>query len=141
MKVVGAAGVAAGVMAAAWWARKQARPRPDHGAPLALTVHRPYQELVDDDGAPRPEELRSLSGRGRLELTPAPGTFGTEVRLYPDQDCTTCRSEDRQALRAAKQLLETGATMPPDSPVTRRRTVTSIPLEIAIRRAGAGGRL
>ena len=140
MKVLRTAALAAGTAGVVWWVRRRGRTddRPDR--PLAVTVHRPYDELVEELGRPDPAALRGVGADAQLELTPAPGTFGTEVRLRTTSRHGS-RAQARQGLRAMKQVLETGATMPPDRAVTRRPTLTSLPLEVAIRRAGTGGRL
>jgi hypothetical protein len=133
--------LAGAAAAAAWWVRRRKQARGAAALPLALTVHRPITELADELGQHEERLLADSGLDGPLELAAAPGTFGTEIRVrVPEGDGRT-RSQARQSLRLAKQLLETGSTMPPDRPVTRRRTVTSIPLEVAIRRAGKGGRL
>lgn len=141
MRVLRTAALAAGVAGAAWWVRRHGRTDDGPERPLAVTVYRPYDELVEELGRPDAAALRCLDDDAELELTPAPGTFGTEVRLRRTSHSHGSRAQARQGLRATKQVLETGATMPPDRAVTRRPTLTSLPLEIAIRRAGAGGRL
>ena len=141
MRVLTTAGVAGAAVGAAWWVRRRGRAQGGTDRPLALTVHRPYDEVVEELARPDAAALLAVGDDAQLELTPAPGSFGTEVRLRPGTHGHASRAEARQALREAKQLLETGATMPPDRAVTRRPTLTSIPLEVAIRRAGSGGRL
>jgi hypothetical protein len=51
------------------------------------------------------------------------------------------RQELRAALRQARQLLETGEILRPDTPPTTRRTLRNLPLELATRRARGEGRL
>ena len=141
MRFLGAAALAAVAAGTTWWVRRRGRAGDHPERPLAVTVHRPYDELVEELGRPDAAVLRGLDDDAQLELTPAPGSFGTELRLRPGSRRPGSRAEARQSLREAKQILETGATMPPDRAVTRRPTLTSVPLEIAIRRAGTGGRL
>ena len=117
-------------------ARSTADPRP-----LAITVDRPLaamQQQLADGGLPAP--LAELGPGTEIDLTAAPGERGTEIRLSLS-DKRINRKDARQALRTTRQLIETGEVMPPDIPVTRRRTLTSLPLELAIRRSGREGRL
>ncbi|OLT53543.1 hypothetical protein BJF88_10910 [Cellulosimicrobium sp. CUA-896] len=105
-----------------------------HGAP-------PPRRALRGARAPAPGAARRARRRVRLETTAAPKDFGTELRLRVDPGTEVDVHDARQALRLAKQLLETGTVMPPDEPLVRRRTLTSLPLEAAIRRAGTEGRL
>ncbi|WP_435736033.1 hypothetical protein V5D56_14640 [Cellulosimicrobium sp. PMB13] len=131
---------AAAAGAATWWSRRSsadgARPRT-----LAVTVHRSYEELSSELAQHRPAPLADLGDAVRLHSTPAPKDFGTELRLTVERPGDVAVDDARQALRLTKQLLETGTVMPPDEPLVRRRTLTALPLETAIRRAGKEGRL
>jgi hypothetical protein len=139
-KVLALSAAAAG--AATWWSRRRTADHPGGGAPvLAVTVHRPHDELSAQLEQQRPAPLADLGDAVRLDSSPAPKDFGTELRLRVERPGDVAVDDARQALRLTKQLLETGTAMPPDAPTTRRRTIASLPLEAAIRAAGKEGRL
>ncbi|WP_454043795.1 hypothetical protein [Cellulosimicrobium sp. Marseille-Q8652] len=128
--------------AATWWARRRAdEARTGGPRVLAVTVHRPHDALSAELERSRPAPLVELGDAVRLETKPAPKDFGTELRLTVERPDDVDVADARQALRLTKQLLETGTVMPPDEPLVRRRTLTALPLETAIRRAGKEGRL
>ncbi|WP_069386737.1 hypothetical protein [Cellulosimicrobium cellulans] len=137
-KVVALSAAAAG--AAAWWSRRSAAQHDDAHV-LAVTVHRSHDELSADLARRRPAPLADLGDGVRLDTAPAPKDFGSELRLRVEPGADVDVHDARQALRLTKQLLETGTVMPPDEPLVRRRTLTSLPLEAAIRKAGTEGRL
>ncbi|MFC8921810.1 hypothetical protein [Cellulosimicrobium sp. NPDC057127] len=138
-KVLALSAAAAG--AATWWTRRQGADHPGGAPVLAVTVHRPPDELATQLAQQRPAPLAELGDAVRLTTTPAPKDFGTELRLRVERPADVDVDDARQALRLTKQLLETGTVMPPDAPLTRRRTLASLPLEAAIRAAGTEGRL
>ena len=88
-------------------------------------------------------------------MRPAPGGRGTELAARLRSGTAPSglggiaaraagndpRQQVRSALRQSKQLLETGEVLSPDEPSTTRRTLRSLPLELATRRAGGEGRL
>lgn len=134
---------AAAAGTAAWWSRRSGG---GGGAAsgervLAVTVHRPPDELSAQLAQRRPAPLAELGDAVRLDTSPAPKDFGTELRLRVERPADVDVDDARQALRLTKQLLETGTVMPPDAPLTRRRTLAALPLEEAIRSAGKEGRL
>jgi hypothetical protein len=135
-----ATGAVAAAAAASRYARASAPVDGEH--PVAITVDRPLAEVAGgpDDAPPGP--LAALGDAVEIRYAVAPGDRGTEIRAWVRPGETQVdRSAVRQALRETRQLIETGSVMPPDEPVTRRRTLVSTPLEAAIRHAGEGGRL
>ncbi len=144
----GAAAVAVGGLAAGALVRRARRStapsaRPDRWH--AVTVNR----APDDVGAgPWPEPLAALGADVEVSTRPAPGGRGTEVRARPAPGRRRSRraAEEiegriRDALRRSRSLLETGVVLTPDDLGTDEWTLTSRPLEAAIRRARTGGRL
>jgi hypothetical protein len=149
------AGVGAGVVVA----RRIASRRAGNGAAgqvpdrwHSVTVNRPPEEVAP--GGRLPEPLAALGDAVEVRLRPAPGGRGTELaaRLRRDVPAGTAeaparvagsdpRQRLRSALRQSRQLLETGEVLEPDAPPTTRRTLRSLPLELATRRAGGEGRL
>jgi hypothetical protein len=118
----------------------------------SVTVNRPPDEVAPDGRLPDP--LTELGDLVEVRVRPAPGDRGTELaaRLRrPEPDgirgaaARVTGSDPRQRLRAAlrqaRQLLETGEVLNPDEPPTTRRTLRSLPLELATRRARGEGRL
>jgi hypothetical protein len=130
--------LAAAAAALAVRAASRSRRRPDDRPPLAASVFLPIDRLR---AVPLPEPLAALGDAVEVSRTPAPGDRGTEVRVRVVDRRRVPRERARLALRQAKELLETGEVQPPDEPVTRRRTLASVPLEAAVRRAGRAGRL
>jgi uncharacterized membrane protein len=117
-----------------------------------VTVNRPPDEVAPEGRLPGP--LAELSDAVEVQIRPAPGGRGTEVaaRLRDGAPAGTAepvariagsdpRQDLRAALRQSKQLLETGEVLTPDEQPTTRRTLRSLPLELATRRAGGEGRL
>jgi hypothetical protein len=101
-----------------------------------------------------PEPLAGLGDAVEVRLRPAPGGRGTELaaRLRDGAPAgpgaavariagKDPRQEVRAALRQSRQLLETGEVLTPDEQPTARRTLHSLPLELATRRARGEGRL
>ncbi len=117
-----------------------------------VTVNRPLEEVQPDGQVPGP--LGELGDRIEVQVRRAPGGRGTELaaRLRAGEPTGAAgaaarlsgrdpRQELRSALRQTKQLLETGEVLSADPPASTRRTITSLPLELATRRAGGEGRL
>ena len=102
-----------------------------------LTINRPSLRTV-------PEPLAELGDEIEVRLREAPGGRGTEVaaRLTgtgkPDREALR---RLRTALREARQLVETGEVLRPDSPPTTHRTLLSRPLELATRHGRGEGLL
>ena len=118
----------------------------------SVTVNRPPEEVAPEGRLPEP--LAGLGDAVEVRLRPAPGGRGTELaaRLRDGAPAgpgaavariagKDPRQEVRAALRQSKQLLETGEVLSPDEPPTTRRTLRSLPLELATRRARGEGRL
>jgi len=146
------AGVSAGVIAARRIATRQAGNGADPDRWHTVTVNRLPEEVAPEGRLPDP--LAGLGDAVEVRLRPAPGGRGTElaVRLRDGAPAGAAEavaraagSDPRQDLRAAlrhsKQLLETGEVLRPDEPPTTRKTLRSLPLELATRRAGGEGRL
>jgi hypothetical protein len=118
----------------------------------SVTVNRPPEEVAPEGRLPEP--LATLGDAVEVRLRPAPGGRGTElaVRLRDGAPSGAAeavaraaggdpRQQVRSALRQSRQLLETGEVLRADEPPTTRRTLRSLPLELATRRAGGEGRL
>ena len=89
-----------------------------------------------------PEPLERLGDRIEVQIRPAPGDRGTELRARPRIGGDPQRwRELRLALRQSKQLIETGEILSPDEPPTTRKTALSRPLAYATRHAREEGRL
>ena len=153
-RAVVVAGVGAGVLAARRLATRQggdgAGQAPDRWH--SVTVNRPPEEVAP--GGRLPEPLAALGDAVEVRLRPAPGGRGTEVAARLRQGVpggpggavaraagNDPRQDLRAALRQSKQLAETGEVLSPDRPPTTRRTLRSLPLELATRRARGEGRL
>ena len=144
---VAAAGVtaAAGVAVAQVARSTGSGPRPDRWH--AVTVHRGPEELGSPGAWPQP--IADLGDVVEVRVRPAPGDRGAElaVRAVPghrpgeSSDAADLEGRIRVALRHSRMLLETGEILRSDEPSTTRPTLTSIPLQLAIRKAKSGGRL
>ena len=141
-----AIGVAAG--------RAAARRRVDPDRPLVVTVNRPLDdvagELVAEGAVTGP--LAEVPGAVDVELREAPGGRGTEIvaclgdpRGGTDpvrRGSRVDRQQDlREALRMAKQVLETGEVLGADRPGTSEKTLLNAPLRAATARGRKAGRL
>ncbi len=117
-----------------------------------VTVNRSLEEVQPGGRLPGP--LGELGDRIDVQVRRAAGDRGTEIaaRLRDGEPTGVAgaaarvsgqdpRQELRSALRQTKQLLETGEVLSADRPTSTRRTITSLPLELATRRAGGEGRL
>jgi hypothetical protein len=149
------AGVGAGVIVARRIVSRQAGNGAAEKVPdrwHSVTVNRPPEEVAPEGRLPEP--LAKLDDAVEVRLRPAPGGRGTELAARVRDGvpagaggavARAAGSDPRQDLRAAlrqsKQLLETGEVLHPDEPPTTRRTLRSLPLELATRRAGGEGRL
>ncbi len=144
-----AAGLALGgtvaVGAAARSGRPARGPRPDRWH--AVTVYRAPHEVGSPGSWPAP--IAELGDLVEVRVLPAPGDRGTELGVRavaghrPGESSDAAELEDRirVALRHSRMLLETGEILRPDRPSTTRPTVTSLPLQWAIRNARGEGRL
>jgi hypothetical protein len=149
------AGVSAGVLAVR---RMTTRQVGDGAARVArdrwhtVTINRPREEVAPDGRLPEP--LAALGDAVEVQVRPAPGNRGTELAARPRTGAPSGlgavvaraagadpRQDVRTALRQAKQLVETGEVLEPDTPPTTRRTLRNLPLELATRRARGEGRL
>lgn len=113
----------------------------------AVTVNRPAADLGAPAG-PWPEPLAALLPHVEVTVRAAPGGRGSELRARPvparrrsRADAEELEGRIRDALRRSRSLVETGAVLSSDALDTDEWTLTSRPLEAAIRRARSGGRL
>ncbi|MFI7575707.1 hypothetical protein [Micromonospora sp. NPDC049497] len=117
-----------------------------------MTVKPARDELTPD--SPLPEPLAGLGDAVEVQIRRAPADRGIElaVRLRDGaQSPVTAGARRlagrdphqaiRAALREAKQLLETGEVLHPDSPPTTRTTAVNKPLQMATRQGRREGRL
>lgn len=122
-----------------------AGPRPDRWH--AVTVNRAPQEIGSPGDWPAP--IAELGDVVEVRVLPAPGDRGTELGVRARDGHRPGQSDDagdleeriRVALRHSRMLLETGEILRPDEPSTTKPTLTSLPLQLAIRKARGGGRL
>lgn len=130
------------------------RPQPTRSRWLAVTVDRPPQELWPDDELPAP--LRALGAGIEVEVRPAPGDKGAEIRARlrdrgPRRDTSVSgQGQDadrvrrlRRALRESKQLVEVGEVLRVDPTPHGRRSNTPMgaAVEFATKRAPEEGLL
>jgi hypothetical protein len=112
---------------------------------LVVTVNIAPAEVTSEGGR-LPEPLRRLGEAIEVQIRPAPGDRGAELRARPraPEGAQKAAPEAwrglRVALRHSKQLLETGEILRADQPANRE-TVTSRPLAYALRHAHEEGRL
>jgi hypothetical protein len=116
-----------------------------------VTVNRPLEEVAP--GGRLPEPLAKLGDSVEVQVHPAVGNRGTalaaRLRREPSGLAGTAAritgSDPRQAVRTAlrnsKQLIETGEILCPDRPGTTKRTLTGLPVDLAVSRARGEGRL
>ncbi len=117
-----------------------------------VTVNPARDELTPD--SPLPEPLAGLGDAVDVQIRRAPADRGIElaVRLRDGaQSPVTAGARRlagrdpnqaiRAALREAKQLLETGEVLHPDSPPTTQTTAVNKPLQMATRQGRREGRL
>jgi hypothetical protein len=115
-------------------------------------VNRPPEAVAPDGQLPRP--LANLGEAIEAEVRRAAGDRGTALAARVRKPVpagvgeaaarlmgTDPRQAVRVALRESKQLVEVGEILSPDKPGSTRPTLTSLPLQLAIRRARAEGRL
>ena len=110
-----------------------------------ITVNRDIADVTMGNKALRP--LLDLGDAIEVMITPAPGGKGTEIaaQLVSD-DLTNKASREalgklRVALRDTQWVMEAGEVLSPDKPSSTHKTLTSLPLQFAIRHAREGGRL
>ncbi|GIJ45464.1 hypothetical protein Val02_23500 [Virgisporangium aliadipatigenens] len=136
--LLGAAAVAAGAGAAVAVARRRTTGRAERMDRWhSVTIACEPEEL-----GPLPPPLDSLGFPVEVVIRPAPGGRGTELAAR----MTEPRGRDgvralRKALREARQLVEVGEILQPDSPPTTERTLTGAPLAYATRHGKEEGRL
>jgi hypothetical protein len=133
---VGAAGVGAAGVAGL-------RRRSRGGGTHADRWHTVTVNRVPEEVGHLPEPLDRLGHAVEVRIRPAPGDRGTElaVRLPGTFSGREPVRELRQGLREAKQLLEVGEVLLPDTPPTTRRTVLGRPLAYLTRHGREEGRL
>lgn len=118
----------------------------------AVTINRSPDEIMPGGNLPGP--LADLADQIEVQVRPAPGDKGTELaarvkgpvpagvaELAARATGRDPRHPLRRALRQTKMLLETGEILQRDKPSTTKRTLTNLPLELAIMRSGEEGRL
>ena len=144
---VTAAALAVGGTAAVGAAARTAAPGPRPDRWHAVTVNRAPQEVGSPGAWPAP--IAALGDVVEVRVLPAPGDRGTELGVRakdghrPGQSADAGDLEERirVALRHSRMLLETGEILQSDRPSTTRPTLTSLPLQLALRKARGGGRL
>jgi hypothetical protein len=100
----------------------------------------------DDVGGTTPGPLAELGDAVEVQVHPAPGDKGSELRarwrdgaeLPEDQDPAQVL---REALRTSKQVLEVGWVLEPGRHTTNEETVLNAPLRKAIKAARGAGLL
>jgi hypothetical protein len=112
---------------------------------LVVTVNIAPAEVTGEGGR-LPEPLRRLGEAVEVQIRPAPGDRGAELRARPRAPEGHKAGPEawrglRLALRHSKQLLDTGEILHADQPSTTRETLTSSPLAYAVRHAREEGRL
>ncbi|GIG30439.1 hypothetical protein Cma02nite_30390 [Cellulomonas marina] len=133
---------------------RSARPSPRPDRWHAVTVDRPLEEVaaalsLSGGTSGRPSgtlgaPLVELGDEVRVDLREATGDHGTELRARAAGQAgggPALEGRIRAALRRTRSLLETGEVAQPDDLGTTRRTLTSLPLELAIRHGREAGRL
>lgn len=107
------------------------------GQEHAVTIGRPIDELMRGDSLPEP--LAVLGDRVEVDLQPAPGDWGTEVRVRAPRRRSA--GDLREGLREAKQKLETGEVLRVEDQPTAREELpgrlTAV-LHRQMRRGGLG---
>ncbi len=139
LTAVAAGATAAGVAAGVAGLRRRRRGGGAHGDRWhSVTINR-----VPEEVGRLPEPLDGLGHAVEVRIRPAPGGRGTELaaRLPGTFSGRAPVRELRRALREAKQLLEVGEVLLPDTPPTTRRTPWNRPLEYATRHGREEGRL
>lgn len=144
-----------GLAAGADVVRRLAEPDGDGAKPDRwhfVTVYRPMEEVAP--GGQVPEQLAELGDAVDVQIRPAADEKGTELgarlrsgvpsgageavaRILGDDP----RHELRQRLREAKALIECGEIVLPEQRPSTKRTITNLPLELAVRRSRGEGRL
>ncbi|MCS5714609.1 hypothetical protein NVV95_08590 [Herbiconiux sp. CPCC 205716] len=114
---VGAAGIAAGVVARAL-VKKKSESDGDGRHPDGWKAVTVLGESAEFERGGYPEPLQRIAGTLEIRLQPAPGDKGFEVhaRVKDDADTTSFGEDEpdqalRTALRDAKQLFETGEVL------------------------------
>ena len=115
----------------------------------AVTVNLPAEDVLP--GGTPPQPLAAWGDAIAVEIRPAPGDKGTELRarlLDPQTDAApdgldgeTPVQKLRSALRRSKQLLETGEILRASDLGTSQSTALNAPLRAAIQESGGEGRL
>lgn len=141
---VGAAAV--GTVVARRVARRASGPGPRDDRWHAVTINSPEADVGGPSG-PWPRPVAELGRAVEVRTAEAPGGRGTElyVRARPGRrrpkKADRLEQRIRVALRESRALVEVGEVLAPDRPSTTKRTLTSLPLELAIRSARREGRL
>ncbi|SES32843.1 hypothetical protein [Lentzea albida] len=136
MNTAGKALLAAGAATAAVVARRRRRAGAGRsgGQWLVVTVNRAPQEVQ----AALPQELARLREEVELQITPASGDKGTELRAKPAAGASA--HDVRVALRRAKSVLEAGEVVRADTAPTHPGPMGKA-LQLVTSRAAGGGRL
>jgi hypothetical protein len=117
---------------------------------LVVTINATQEEVAPGGRLPGP--IAELGDTVQTDIRPAPGDKGTELAARPRtpppagaaQVAARVTGNDprqpvRLALRQAKSIIETGEVLEPDRQTTTKRTLTNLPLELAIKRARGEG--
>jgi hypothetical protein len=146
LEIIGAAVVAGGTALSAQQIKQaQQRMYRTYRRWHPITVNRDIADITLKSKHLKP--LMDLGNAIEVLIAPAPGGRGTEIAArLTEPDVTDKASRDllakmRAALRNTQWLVETGEILKPDKPPSTHRTLTSLPLEFAVRRAREGGRL
>lgn len=108
---------------------------------LAVTVYRPAADVLA--GGDRPAPLAAFGDAIDVEVRPAPGDKGTELRARQRPGTPDATGRLRAALREAKQLIEVGEVLRVDPTPHGRRsaTPTGLLVDVLSARSNEGGTL
>lgn len=108
---------------------------------LAVTVNRAVDDVLPGVALPAP--LAALGDTIDVEVRPAPGDKGSELRARQRPGTPDATGRIRAALREAKQLIEVGEVLRVDPTPHGRRTATPTGLlvDVLTARSNEGGTL